>query len=667
MKFKIAVSLVLTAFFVYCGSLVLETGLFEDSSEGLVPLASVSGLKAMAAVNDNTAGQETQYDMTSLMAVPGKSEIVTLGSRDRQSEFFYELNLDTKGASIRNAYLNRYDNLNPDDPQEYLMLLNPVEKETGNEVLSYANDSFVLIDQKLKLRLNNLNWKFLEKTVDANGAETARFSTIILDAQGRDIIELEKVYEITPGIHHLLCRINVKNISAVDIQSRFDMQGPVGLPREGVRTDLRKIISAYSMPNQNIETVKLTALDVRKGTVDWLRGKNSPLEFEEKMNILHESPAANFLWVASVDKYFAAITRPLPDNNSTEWVYVDIAEFYEPGLRSYPDKKQDDLAAAGFKFHVRDFELNAGQTKSFDFQIYLGAKDKELFETNDLYASLGFINTIDFQSCCTFGWVTSMAFMVLGIMKWMYMFIPNYGLVIIILVLVVRLILHPITKKSQISMMSMQKLGPKSEEIKKKYENNKAEMNKQMMLLYREHGASPVLGCLPMLLQMPIWIALYSAIYASVELRGAAFLPFWITDLSSPDALFRFPEFTIPLLNVELNSFNLLPILLGVSFYLQQKLMPHTSGKVDPKMAQQQKMMQWMMPIMMLVFLYKAPSGLNLYIMASTFGGVIEQTVIRKHIRERKELEEQGKVPVTKKTGGKKKKKKPKPFFKNQM
>jgi YidC/Oxa1 family membrane protein insertase len=169
-------------------------------------------------------------------------------------------------------------------------------------------------------------------------------------------------------------------------------------------------------------------------------------------------------------------------------------------------------------------------------------------------------------------------------------------------------------------------------------------------------------GMLPTFIQMPIWIALYSAIYASIDLRGAGFLPVWITNLSAPDALFRFPGgFKLPFFG---DSFNLLPILMGVAFYLQQKLTPSQQAAPTPEAAQQQKIMMLMMPLMFPLMLYNSPSGLNLYIMASVFGGVIEQYVIKKHIREKEEQKAQGLVAVTSKTGGKIKKKKPKPFFK---
>ena len=175
------------------------------------------------------------------------------------------------------------------------------------------------------------------------------------------------------------------------------------------------------------------------------------------------------------------------------------------------------------------------------------------------------------------------------------------------------------------------------------------------------------MGFLPMMVQMPIWISLWSAVYASIDLRGAAFLPFWITDLSMPDAIFRFGSpLVVPLMGWKIASVNLLPLMMGVAFYLQQQLMPtQGNASTNPQMAQQQKMMKIMMPLLFPVMLYNAPSGVSLYIMSSTFAGVFEQHIIRKHIREKEQAESQGLVAVTSKTGGKVKKKKPKPFYKS--
>jgi YidC/Oxa1 family membrane protein insertase len=380
--------------------------------------------------------------------------------------------------------------------------------------------------------------------------------------------------------------------------------------------------------------------------------------------------ADKFLWVAAVNKYFAAIVVPTPKEGKDycDWVTGKTGRFYNPDGDERNDSG-DETIGVDLKIGSRVLAPadQANNAQMYNFHLYLGPKDKSLFDKNKMYRELGFVQTIDFRGCCCPASIISpLAFGILAIMKWMYGFVANYGVVIIILVLLMRLCMHPITKKSQVSMSKFSKLAPKVEEVKKKYANNKAEMNKQMMALYREQGASPIMGFLPMMVQMPIWIALWSAVYASIDLRGAPFLPFWITDLSVPDALVRFATITVPLLGWKIKSLNLLPLLMGVAMYLQQKLMPRQAGAAtNPQMAQQQKMMMIMFPLFLPLILYNAPSGVNLYIMASTFAGVFEQYVIRKHIREKEEAESKGLVAATSKTGGKVKKKKPKPFYKN--
>jgi YidC/Oxa1 family membrane protein insertase len=384
-------------------------------------------------------------------------------------------------------------------------------------------------------------------------------------------------------------------------------------------------------------------------------------------------PGGNFLWAAAVNKYFAAIAVPLPEKGKDycDWIKTNsiTGQFYNPDR---DDKKNSGDETVGVNLGTTSSTLapsnQANNSKTYSFQLYFGPKDKSLFDKNERYRELGFSHTITFMPCfcCPAAIIHPLAFGILALMKWMHIVIPNYGVVIIILVFLMRLIMHPVTKKSQVSMSKMSTLAPKVEEIKKKYANNKAEMNKQMMALYREQGASPVMGMLPMMVQMPVWIALWSAINASVDLRGAAFLPFWITDLSVPDAAWTFPRpLIVPLLNWKIVSLNLLPILMGVAFYLQQKMMPtQANAATNPQVAQQQKMMKIMLPVMFPLMLYNGPAGVNLYIMASTFAGVVEQHVIRKHIREKEEAESKGLVAATSKTGGKVKKKKPKPFFK---
>ncbi len=651
-------------FVAFCGWLVVETGIFETaqtSGQPCILLQQTTADEKPQAMNEPAEiepGSPAGLEMTaatSFEAYGGPTETVKLGSIDKKSGFKYQLELSTKGATIRKAIFSGFDDRDYKNPQP-LVILSPMKASDGSEILPMANREFVFIDEKLQLPLQDLQWKSLGRETAEDGSETARFEAVIKTSAGEPVVKLIKTYKVRRDSYLMDCSIAVENLTDGELKYRLNMAGPGGLGREAFRGDMRKAVAGFRDSQGKIIS---TRLNTRK----LIKAKTI---HDRRLEI----PAAKFLWVAAVNKYFAAILVPVPDEGKDycDWLTDRTARFYNPDGDKRADSGDETI---GLDLKIATNALTkttlSGGTKTYNFQLYIGPKDKSLFDDNEMYRKLGFVEVIDFMPCfcCPTAIIYPLAFGILAIMKWMHAFIPNYGFVIIILVFLMRLIMHPITKRSQVSMSKMGKLAPKAEEIKKKYAGNKTEMNKRLMELYREQGASPIFGFLPMFVQMPVWIALWSAVYASIDLRGAAFLPFWITDLSMPDALVRFSTITVPLLQWKIESLNLLPILMGVAFYLQQKLMPSpASASTNPQMAQQQKMMMIMFPLMFPLVLYKAPSGVNLYIMASTFAGVFEQYVIRKHIREKDEAESNGLVAATSKTGGKAKKKKPKPFYK---
>ena len=590
----------------------------------------------------------------SYSAVGGPAETVTIGSVEKDSGFKFRLELDSRGAAIRQATFSEFKDRDHKDPQP-LNFLSPVQVGPGREMLSMATMKLHLVDQQVSLNLSRLSWHALGITADDEGASVVSFEATITDAQDEPFLKLTKSYRVAPESYLVECTLTVENLSDTQQRVRYDLAGPLGLEREAFRQDMRSVVGGFRNSKGEVVRGKLAKKDLAKA--------GRPLTIQPKNG-------GRFLWAAAVNKYFAAILVPVPQTGEdyANWIGDRLGRLYNPDADPKADNGDETI---GVDLSTTSAELApAGQangSRTYNFQLYLGPKDKSLFDKNETYRSLGFVQTIDFMGCCCpSSIINPLAFGILAIMKGMHGFIPNYGIVIIILVFLIRLAMHPITKKSQISMSKMSSLAPRAEEIKKKYANNKAEQNKRLMELYREQGASPITGMLPMFIQMPVWIALWSAVYTSIDLRGAAFLPFWITDLSVPDALIRFSTITVPLLGWPIESLNLLPIMMGVAFYLQQKLMPtQTNAATNPQMAQQQKMMMIMMPLLFPLMLYRAPSGVNLYIMSSTFAGVIEQHVIRKHIREKEEQESKGLVAVTSKTGGKIKKKKPKPFFKS--
>ncbi len=710
MNFKIVLVLVVVSFVVFCGWLVAESGLgsrFRGNDKGTAGQSCILLQKTMADEKgeprpsegrDETAGAPAgknerleAADSLTFEAVGGPPRTVTLGAADPETEdpdigFKFQLELSSKGAAIRKATFsngndNGFDDRDYKDPQP-LVILSPVRQVDGSEILSMANKGFqndALVQQKLELRLQDLDWKSFVVEKDYDGSQTARFEVVIkVKDTGEPVFKLIKTYKVFPGSYLLECKLTVENLSGIEQEVCFNLTGPIGIGREGIRGDMRKVVGGFLTSEaeivssrKGIQTSFLSRkLGLKNSTLKYrqAQSKEQREEAEKHLRISHER-GYHFLWAATTNKYFAAILRPVPDEgkDSCNWVKDKKGWFYNPDGDERGDSGDETI---GVDLKIASSTLaptgQANSAKTYNFQLYVGPKDKSLFDKIELYRKLGFVQTIDFMGCCCPASIISpLAFGILALMKWMYGFVANYGVVIIILVFLMRLCMHPITKKSQVSMSKFSKLAPKVEEIKKKYANNKAEMNKQMMALYREQGASPIMGFLPMMVQMPIWIALWSAIYASIELRGAPFLPFWITDLSVPDALVRFATVTVPLLGWKIKSLNLLPLLMGVAFYLQQKLMPkQAAAATNPQMAQQQKMMMIMLPLLFPLMLYNAPSGVNLYIMASTFAGVFEQHVIRKHIREKEQAESKGLVAVTSKTGGKVKKKKPKPFYK---
>jgi len=680
-------NLLLIGFVVFCGVLVYESGLFSESgkqqpcillqqrTENRGQRAEDRGQKTEdrgqraedrgqktedrgqraedrgQKTEDRGQRAEDRERSVSFGADNATPATVTLGSIDPASGFKFAIELTSKGAAVNKSTLSEFDDRDYKNPQP-LVILSPV----NNNILPMANKQFVFVDHRLQLPLGKLHWKSLGVEKGYDGSQTARFEAVLKEqTSGQAVIKLTKTYKVIPESYHIDCGINIENLSSDEQKVRFNLAGPAGIRREAARADMRKVVAGFRDAQGQNTSIRI---DLRK-----FDGKKT---FDEKPL---EKNSGRFLWAAAVNKYFAAILVPLPDEGKqfTDWVAGKTGQFYNPDAKKSSD---DENLAVTLK--TAQFKLSAsGQfdnTKTYNFLLYLGPKDKTLFDKTELYRNLGFVHTIDFLACCCPAAVINpLAFGILALMKWMYAFVGNYGIVIIILVFLVRLCMHPITKKSQVSMGRYTRVlnSPEAQRIKAKYKN-RAEQHRHLMEHMKDQGVSPaaaVTGMIPMFVQMPIWIALYSAIYASIELRGAPFLPFWITDLSVPDALVRFTAIHLPIFG-RIDSFNLLPILMGVAFYLQQKLMPHPSAATaDPQVAQQQKMMMIMMPALFPLMLYKAPSGLNLYIMASVSAGAVEQYYIRKHISQKQQAESQGLVSVTSKTGGKVKKKKPKPFF----
>jgi len=209
-------------------------------------------------------------------------------------------------------------------------------------------------------------------------------------------------------------------------------------------------------------------------------------------------------------------------------------------------------------------------------------------------------------------------------LNYFYGLIGNFGIAIIILTLIVKLLFFPLTHKSYISMAKMQKIQPEVQKIQKKFKEKPEEMNKKVMELYSKNKVNPMGGCLPLLLQFPVLWALFRVFNNAIELKGQKFF-LWINDLSAPDTLFKMP-FSMPFLG---HNFNVLPVLMFVSMIWMQKSNP-SQGNVQ---GANKFMMQVFMPLFMLVIFYSMPSGLVLYFLLSNVISILQQQYTRNHLK----------------------------------
>jgi len=192
----------------------------------------------------------------------------------------------------------------------------------------------------------------------------------------------------------------------------------------------------------------------------------------------------------------------------------------------------------------------------------------------------------------------------LVMLRWFHGLTGNYGIAIILLTMMVRIVLFPLTYKGMVSMKRMSKLQPKIKAMREKYKDNKEKINREMMDMYKRYKVNPLGGCLPIALQIPIFFALYSALLGAIELRHSPFLG-WITDLSSADPLY------------------ITPVLMGASMFFQQRMTPTA---MDPT---QQKILMWM-PVIFTAFMFNFPAGLTLYWLTSNMLSVLQQLIINR-------------------------------------
>jgi YidC/Oxa1 family membrane protein insertase len=379
-------------------------------------------------------------------------------------------------------------------------------------------------------------------------SKTVRFSTTVLGET------ISKTFTFVPGTYKVLVSIDLSGLEDALSQGLYTLSWLGGLPSTEVnKKDDLFYFRGYAYQGGELHNTKIN--------------KNG----SDSQKII-----GNTNWIATRSKYFVSAIIP-----STPAVGVEI------GGLSINDVPRFDLALQN--------DIRSSKT----FTLYLGPLEYNRIKALD----------VDLDRAMNLGWkpIRPISLGILALLKAMYQYIPNYGVVLIIFSILIKIVVYPLTKKSYTSTRKMQQIQPQLAALKEKYKNDPQKLNKATMAFYKEQGVNPMGGCLPLLIQMPLLFALFTVFRTTIELRGAPFM-LWIRDLSAPDTLFNVGNFPI----------NILPLLMTATMIIQQKMTPTAA-------VGQQKAMPYIMNIMFLFIFYRFPSGLNLYYTLFNLLTVIQQ------------------------------------------
>jgi YidC/Oxa1 family membrane protein insertase len=587
--------------------------------------------------------------------VAAPSQIVRLGSSNAVAgkKFLLAMWVDNVSAGLKRVELNALQYRESVNSSKPLVLM----KHRKGSPLPYSTQEVTV--NGAQYDVGDLAWSFV--TPVKPGGSRAVLELQLEDSHNQPLVLLKKIFQLHEHDYQVTVTQEVINLTNKPETVQVRMLGPTNLPQLDREADLRmfwctgyraasKYLDTTGFPHPGVQP--LLAADVQPVPLGDFTGQN------------------RLLWIASSNRFFTSIMRPMPygpakslplDNGRK----IPAINYLKSATLDRVDPQATEANPRGVlavRVTSKNLLLAAHATTAMPLAVYMGPLKRSLLMGSAKanpgtpayqYNLYQYLSVIDFGrgsycSFCTFSWLSLIILKILDLIH--HYIIGNYGVAIMILVLAVRLLLHPLTRWGQVNMTTMQrkmaKVQPEMDRIRTKYAKDKQRQQAELMALYKERNINPaasVLGCLPMLLQMPIWIALYSGLAVDIDLRQAGFIPGWITDLANPDTLATFhTPFQVWFLGYTYHgqnfiSINLLPVLLGVVFFFQMRFqMRLAPTPTDPQQAQTQKISQFMV-ILFPLFLYNAPSGLNLYICASTVGGLIDTTLVRRHLKRMEE------------------------------
>ena len=548
---------------------------------------------------------------------------LTIGSVDPASGYALSVQLTSAGAAIESVRLTspQFMDLENKDQHARIVGNNPTPDRTFSTAVA-------LIDRQLEKSgrtLETTHWNLAGTTEDETGASvvfeyespdrTLRIrKTYTLPKVNLTGKELEQAWREDASFYTLQVAIEMTNLSDKPQKVEYEMQGPVGVLLENQEhtSKYRDIHVEFIDGTKGVTTPAGTVrqyVDTRE-TED-----GHILSSEEQFDYLREEKEwTSAFRYAGVDvQFFAALIAPLDDrpddvrsNSATKWI-----ERTFPVL-IWTDPTEPRKSDVSIRMASNPVELEPkgdGDSVTHKFAFFVGPKRSELLDQAPMSAG----QVLNYGM---FGFVARGMHYLLGTFYGLGM---PYFLAIISLTVLVRGCMFPISRKQAISAARMKELQPKLAELKAKYADDREKMAKAQMELWRKHNINPIGGCLPLFLQMPIFIGLYTALNSAVDLRLQKFL--WIGNLAAPDALFRLP-FSLPYLGYD---FSLLPLCTVGLFLTQQKMfMPPAT---DEQQEAQYKMMN-MMTLFMGAMFWHQPAGLCIYFIASSLWSIAERKLL---------------------------------------
>jgi YidC/Oxa1 family membrane protein insertase len=588
-----------------------------------------------ASTPDNTANAEAEGSDTATAAAASTdtdaveppihpAQTVVLGSLDPESGYFLSVELTSAGAAVESVSLTDPKFRDLIDKQQQVQVI-------GNNSSSYRTFALAMesVDQQLSdfdMSLQAAHWEVVSSTEsDANFAFNSPDGKLRLEKHYRivrfdgDRQKIPEAFRNNAAGYTIQVEVAVINLSDTETTVSYELQGPVGIILENAE-HTRKYRDVKIEFLGDDSDVTMSASDIQELYSDYRENaaeEGHALTNDEILPLLRENDqwTGSFRYAGLDVQFFAALVAPIDERTELERNAEKLLD------RTYPMLVQEDRtnpARSDVSFRMVSTPVvltPAGSPQNFithSFGFFVGPKRGELLDAEPFQAE----RVLDYGSY--FGFIARLMHTVLSALHNIGM---PYFLAIICLTGMVRGCLFPLSRKQAIMAAKQKALQPKVNELKAKYGEDREKLARAQMELWRKYNINPLSGCLPLFLQLPVFIGLYTSLNTAVDLRLSTFL--WIDNLAAPDSLFRMP-FSLPFLG---QDFNLLPCITVVLFLTQQKMfMPPPA---DEQQEAQQKMMNFMTLFFGVMF-WHVPAGLCIYFIASSLWGLAERTFLGK-------------------------------------